>query len=352
MRRCHPCWPPPLSGACLPLLAASAPGTLTASGVGCLGSAQKLAPQDQLGVSVATRALAAAGGQSGAPLIKVQDLSTEQVRRSRPPDTWRVRPGGCGAEPEINHARTNQYRLSLRARRKTRGSASTLARNFAPLLQKFDLLYEPTLTAVSIAPLPGSASLLLAFLVRPERLSAGCWNAHAPAWSFLLTLERSAPRIFLPIGHGRRAGGLGARHGQRGRAHVPHPAAGLAPWVDVELILLTLASRRSTEQQLTHRPVHRSGDVQSLGRRFVLLALLGSVAWVIVLSFRWRHRGGACSGIRFQGRMFSVSFHAAQEPVIETALQKKLEWLGQRKRASRPGSRAQHDVSGHSRANT
>jgi len=67
----------------LPLVAASAPGTFGPQvESAALAAAQKLAPEEPgLASSVAARALTAGAAVSqAAPLIKVQDLSTEQVK--------------------------------------------------------------------------------------------------------------------------------------------------------------------------------------------------------------------------------------------------------------------------------
>jgi len=55
--------------------------------------------------------------------------------------------------------------------------------------------------------------------------------------------------------------------------------AGLAPWVDVELILFDVPKQKSTEPAARSSALHWSGDGQSLIASLCVLALLGSVAW-------------------------------------------------------------------------
>jgi len=114
------------------------------------------------------------------------------------------------------------------------------------------------------------------------------------------------------------------------------PAGLAAPWVNVDLILFDVS------KQKVHRAsgalIGRSTGlvmVNPLIAGLCVLALLGSVAWVVVLSFR----GTIVVRVQWdpdsKEEMFSVLIsRSTKTPVIEnpTAYKKKLDWLGQRKR--------------------
>jgi len=330
----------------LPLLAASAPGTFGPQvESAALAAAQKLAPQEPgLASSVATRALAGGAAVSqAAPLIKVQDLSTEQVKAvgARLDTVGGSDPAAAALSQEIK-SRQDESVQALAAGQgpeKPAGPPSTLARNLHPLLQKFDLLYEPTLTAVSIAPLPGSGQpFYWPFLVRPERLSAGLLEAlMRPPWE--LSASRSKVRTEeLPANRVTEDALAVLAHDLGSEAVLMYriQPAGLAPWVDVELILFDVGKQKV--YRANSSLIGRSTGLVMFNPLVValcLLALLGSVAWVIVLSFR----GAIVVRVQWdpdsKEEMFSVLISRSNKtPVIENpaTYQKKLEWLGQRKR--------------------
>ncbi len=330
----------------LPLLAASPPGTFGPQiESSALAAAQKLAPQEPgLASSVATRALAGGAAVSqAAPLIKVQDLSTEQVKAvgARLDKVGGSDPAAAALSQEIK-SRQDESAQALAAARgpeKPVGPPSTLARNLHPLLQKFDLLYEPTLTAVTIAPLPGSGQpFYWPFLVRPERLSAGLLEAlMRPPWE--LSASRSKIRTEELAANRTTEDALAVlAHDMGGEAVLMYriQPAGLAPWVDVELILFDVAKQKVFRANSSL--IGRSTGlvmINPLVASLCVLALLGSVAWVVILSFR----GAIVVRVQWdpdsKEELFSILISRSNKtPVIEntTAYQKKLEWLGQRKR--------------------
>jgi len=330
----------------LPLVAASAPGTFGPQvESAALAAAQKLAPEEPgLASSVAARALTAGAAVSqAAPLIKVQDLSTEQVKAvsARLDKVGGSDPAAAALSQEIK-TRQDESAEALAAARgpeKPVGPPSTLARNLYTLLQKFDLLYEPTLTAVTIAPLPGSGQpLYWPFLVRPERLSAGLLEAlMRPPWE--LSAARSKIRTEELAADRTTEDALAVlAHDMGSEAVLMYriQPAGLAPWVDVELILFDVPKQKV--YRASSALIGRSTGlvmVNPLIASLCVLALLGSVAWVIILSYR----GAIVVRVQWdpdsKEELFSVLIsHSNRTPVIEnpTAYQKKLEWLGQRKR--------------------
>ena len=330
----------------LPVVAASAPGTFGPQvESAALTAAQKLAPQEPgLASSVAARALTGGAAVSqAAPLIKVQDLSTAQVKAvgARLDKVGGSDPAAAALSQEIKSRQDEsaQAHAAAQGPEKPMGPPSTLARNLHALLQQFDLLYEPTLTSVTIAPLPGSGQpFYWPFLVRPERLSGGLLEAlMRPPWE--LNASRSKVRTEeLPASRATEDALAVLAHDMGSEAVLMYrmQPAGLAPWVNVELILFDVPKQK----------VHRANSAligRSTGLVMVnpllavlcLLALAGAVTWVTVISFR----GAIVVRVQWdpdsKEEMFSILIsHNNKTPVIEntTAYAKKLEWLGQRKR--------------------
>ena len=330
----------------LPLVAASVPGTFGPQvEAAALAAAQKLAPQEPgLASAVAARALAGGAAVSqAAPLIKVQDLSTEQIKAvgARLDKVGGADPAAAALSQEIKSRQdeSEQVRATAQGPQKPVGPPSTLARNLYTLLQKFDLLYEPTLTTVTIAPLPGSGQpLYWPFLVRSERLSDGLLEAlMRPPWE--LSASRSKIRTEELAASRATEDALAVMaHDMGGEAVLMYriQPAGLAPWVNVDLILFDVSKQKV--YRTSSALIGRSTGLVILNPLVVglsVLALLGSVAWLVVLSFR----GAIVVRVQWdpdsKEEMFSVLISQNnQTPVIEnpSAYKKKLEWLGQRKR--------------------
>jgi hypothetical protein len=238
----------------LPLLAASAPGTFGPQvEAAALAAAQKLAPEDPgLASTVAARALAGgAAVAQAAPLIRVEDLSAEQVKAvgARLDKVGGADPAAAALSHEIKsrEVESEQARAAARGPQKPEGPPSTLARNLRTLLQKFDLLYEPTLTTVTIAPLPGSGQpFYWPFLVRPERLSDGLLEAlMRPPWE--LSATRSQIRTEQLAASRLTDDALAVMaHDMGSQAVLMYriEPAGLAPWVNVDLILFDVPKQQ------------------------------------------------------------------------------------------------------------
>ena len=330
----------------LPLVAASPPGTFGPQvESAALAAAQKLAAQEPgLASTVAARALTGGAAVSqAAPLIKVEDLSTDQVKAvgARLEKVGGSDPAAAalGREIKSRQEESVQARTEVSRPDKPVGPPSTLARNLHTILQKFDPLYEPTLTTVTIAPLPGSGQpLYWPFLVRPERLSAGLLEAlMRPPWE--LQASRSRVRTEdLPAKRTTEDALAVLARDLGGEAVLMYriQPAGLSPWVDVELMLFDVAKQKVFKAKSTL--IGRSTGlvmVNPVMLGLFVLVLFGSVAWVIVLSFR----GAIVVRVQWdpdsKEEMFSILISQSNKPpTIDnvTAYQKKLEWLGQRKR--------------------
>jgi len=330
----------------LPLIAASPPGTFGPQvESAALAAAQKLAVQEPgLASTVAARALTGGAAVSQvAPLIKVHDLSTEQVKAvgARLEKIGGSDPAAATLSQEVRSRQDEsvQARAAASGPEKPEGPPSTLARNLHPLLQKFDLLYEPALTTVTIAPLPGSGQpFYWPFLVRSQRLSDGLLEAlMRPPWE--LHASRSRVRTEdLPASRTTEDALAVLARDMGGEAVLMYriKPAGLAPWVDVDLLLFDVAKQKV--YRATSALIGRSTGLVMINPLVVglcVLALLGSVAWVVVLSFR----GAIVVRVQWdpdsKEEMFSVLISQSNKtPTIENvaAYQKKLEWVGQRKR--------------------
>ena len=332
--------------AVLPLLAACPAGTFGPQiEAAALAAAQKLAPQEpSLASAVAARALAGgAAASQAAPLIKVEELSTDQVKAvgTRLEKVGGSDPAAAALSQEIRSRQEEsaQARAAAAVVQRPVGPPSTLVRNLHSLLQDFDLLYEPTLTSVTIAPLPGSGQpWYWPYLVRSERLSGGLLEAlMRPPWE--LHAARSQIRTEeLPASRATEDALAVLARDMADQAVLMYRIrpAGLAPWVNVDLILFDVAKQK----------VHRASRAligRSTGLVMVnpfiaalcVLAILASAAWVTVISFR----GAIVVRVQWdpdsKEEMFSILIsHSNRTPTIEnpTAYKKKLEWLGQRKR--------------------
>ena len=330
----------------LPLVAASPPGTFGPQvEAAALAAAQKLAPQEPgLTSTVAARALTAGAAVSQtAPLIKVQDLSTEQIKAvgAQLDKVGGADPAAAALSQEIKsrQSESEQVRATAQGPEKPVGPPSTLARNLRTLLQGFDLLYEPTLTAVTIAPLPGSGQpLYWPFLVRSERLADGLLEAlMRPPWELSASRSKIRTEELAPSRTTEDALAVMA-HDMGGEAVLMYriQPAGLAPWVNVDLILFDVPKQKV--YRASSALIGRSTGLVMFNPLVVglcFLALAGSVAWLVVLSFR----GAIVVRVQWdpdsKEEMFSILISQSNKtPVIEnpTAYQKKIEWLGQRKR--------------------
>ena len=330
----------------LPLLATYAAGTFGPTiEAAALTAAQKLASQEPgLAALIATRALASGVSVSQAvPLIKVQELSSEQVKTV---SDQLEKAGGTelatsALSQEIRSRQEETVRVQAMESRPERptGPPSILATNLRPLLQKLDLLYEPTLTSITIAPLPGSGQpLYWPFLVRAERLAEGLLEGlMRPPWE--LQASRSRIRVEdLPEERAtEEALAVMARDmGSEAVLMYRIRPSGLAPWVHVELLLFDVPKQKI--YRASSPLVGRSTGLVMINpiiAGLFLLITLATVVWLVVVSFR----GSIVVRIQWdpdsKEELFSILISRSNKtPVIDNpaAYKKKLEWLGQRKR--------------------
>jgi hypothetical protein len=222
---------------------------------------------------------------------------------------------------------------------KPTGPPSTLARNLLPMLQGFDGLYEPSLSAIQIAPLPGSGQpFYWPFLVRREHLAEGLietlmrspWELQATRAKMqtdVLPPQRLTDEAIASLAHDL---GCNAILLYRLRPD------GLAPWVKVELVLYDGSSQQIIRSEASL--IGRSTGLVILNPLMIVLAVLaflGALGWAIVISLR----GSIVVRVQWDAdakdELFSILIsRSPQTPSIDniTAYRKKLEWLGKRKR--------------------
>jgi hypothetical protein len=330
----------------LPFVAAYPPGTFgPAVENAALAAAQKLASQEPgLAALVAARALTGGASVSqAAPLIKVQDLSNEQIKAV---SAQLEKAGGtdqaaAGLSQEIRSRQEESATVEAQESRpeKPTGPPSTLAVNLRPLLQKLDPLYEPTLNTVSIAALPGSGQpFYWPFLVRRERLAEGLLESlMRQPWELQASRSRVRVEDLPPDRASEDALSVMARDmgGEAVLMYRIRPS-GLAPWVNVELFLFDVA------KQKVHRAsgplIGRSTGLVMINpviAAICILLVLGTVVWAVVISFR----GAIVVRVQWdpdsKEELFSLLIsHNNKTPVIDnpTTYKKKLEWFGHRKR--------------------
>lgn len=323
----------------LPVIAAAVPGALGERGeAAALAAANRLAQQEPgLASTLAARALlGGARVQDAAPLIKVQDLSATQVK------SVATRLGDEGGElSERIRAREEEAKAIAAAAgpAKPSGPPSVLASNLRSVLQDFAALYEPRLSSVAIAPLPGSGQpFYWPYLIRRARLGEGLLEAlmRSP-WE----LEASVSKVqteTLPA----------ERLTEEGMATLAHEIldgavlfyrvtpSGLAPWVTLELFLYDPTQQRI--ERIETSMVGRSTGLMALNPLWIglfVLACLAVVAWAVRVSLR----GTIVVRVQWDSdakdEMFSILIsRRPQTPTIEsvTAYRKKMEWIGKRKR--------------------
>ncbi|MBN2574949.1 MAG: hypothetical protein JXP73_10340 [Deltaproteobacteria bacterium] len=327
----------------LPIIAATEPGTFGPRvEAAALAAAAKLSAQEPgLASTLAARALA--GGivsRETAGLVNVQDLSAEQIK------ALSVR---LSAEADAATAVLSQ-RIQAREEEakeveedtgpeKPTGPPSTLARNLLPVLQAFDALYEPSLTAIQIAPLPGSGQpFYWPFLVRRRNLAEGLLEAlMRPPWE-LRAKESKMDTEALPPARFSDEGVASLAHDMGASAVLLYriEPAGVAPWVKVELVLHDTARQRT--ERVEASLVGRSTGlviVNPLIVALAILAFLGAVAWGIVLSLRGTIQVRVQWDSDAKDELFSIRISRFNKtPTIENigGYRRKLEWLGRRKR--------------------
>jgi hypothetical protein len=329
--------------AVLPLIATAPPGSFGARAeTAALAAAEKLSQQEPgLASTLAARALAGgAKAQDAAPLIKVQDLSAEQVKvlSGSLSDQGGDAAAGLGQQIKAREEEAKLIAATAGPERPT-GPPSLLASNLRAVLRDFDGLYDPKLSAIQIAPLPGSGQpLYWPYLIRRQRLGEGLLEAlMRPPWE----LRASAAKVqteTLPSERFSEEGMASLAHDMEAAAVLFYRVrpAGFAPWVTLELYLHDTARQRT--DKIETAMVGRSTGLMVLSPLWIalfVLACIGAGFWVVLLSLR----GTVVVRVQWDSdakdEMFCILIsRSPHTPTIEsiTAFRKKMEWIGKRKR--------------------
>jgi hypothetical protein len=330
--------------AVLPIIATLPPNALgPATEAAALAAAQRLSKQEP-GLSSIVAARALAGGAlpaQTASLIRVQDLGSDDVKHLS------ARLEKVGDDPAVSTLRSeiktrideSEQATAAQGPPRPTGPPSTLAKNLRPLIERFDLFYEPSLTTVTLAPLPGSGQpFYWPFLVQRDRLADGLLEALGrQPWDLTANRTQVATEELAPNRSSEEAlAALAPDLGSQAVLMYRIRPAGLAPWVSVELVLFDVAHQ--TVQHSSGALIGRATGlvmINPIVAGIIGLALLCSLGWVTIIAFR-----GAI-GVRVEwdpdskDEMFSILIsRSSRTPTIEspTLYAKKLEWLGHRKR--------------------
>lgn len=327
----------------LPLIASSAPGTFSARvESAALTAAEKMIGQEPgLAATLAARALSTGVGATKAvPLINVQDLSAQQIRTV----SLHLAAEADGAAIDLSkkiRAREEEAKEAEQSAGPERptGPPSTLANNLRPTLQGFPALYDPNLTSIQIAPLPGSGQpFYWPYLVRPQRLSEGLLEALMRSPWELNATQAKLPTDILPPERFTDEGMVNLAQDLGGGLILFYRVrpSGFAPWVNLELILYDSARQRS--DRIETALIGRATGLVMLNPLLVIAAIvagLGIIGWLILLSLR----GTVVVRVQWDAdakdEMFSILIsRSPHTPSIENigAYRKKLEWIGKRKR--------------------
>ncbi len=326
----------------LPLIAAAPPGAFGERGeAAALAAVEKLSLQEPGLVStIAARALlGGAKAQHAAPFVRVQDLSMEQTKSlgERLADQ-----GGAAADlsQQIRLREEEAQAIAAAAGpEKPTGPPSALAANLRSVLQDFAALYEPKLTSVAIAPLPGSGQpFYWPYVIRRERLGEGLIEAlmRSP-WELQATVSKVQTET-LPVDRFTDEGMVTLAHDILDGAVLFYRVrpSGLAPWVTLELILFDPLNQRI--EKIETSMVGRSTGLMTPSPLWIGLVVLIGLA-VLVWAVRISLRGTIVVRVQWDSdakdEMFSILVsRRPQTPTIEniTAYRKKMEWIGKRKR--------------------
>jgi hypothetical protein len=327
----------------LPLIASSVPGTFSPRvEAAALAAAERLVGSEPgLAATLAARALAGGiAAQKTAPLINVQELSAEQIKAI----SIRLAAHADSATFDLGRkikAREEEAKEAVQAIGPERptGPPSALANDLRPILQGFSALYDPNLTSIQIAPLPGSGQpFYWPYLLRTQRLSEGLLEAlmRSP-WELRATRAKLATDMlpsdrFSDEGMASLAQDLGASAVLFYRMR----PAGLAPWVRLELVLYDATRQRA--DRIETSLIGRATGLVMLNPVLVIAAGLLAIAlvgWLIVISLR----GTVVVRVQWDAdakdELFCILIsRSPHTPTIENiaAYRKKLEWIGKRKR--------------------
>src|ERR1039457_3285366 len=294
-----------------------------------------------LASTLAARALAAGGpARQAAPLVQVQELNADQIKAISARLSAEADSASAGLIQKLATRQEEAKTIAAEAEpEKPSGPPSLLTRNLRQVLQGFDGLYDPALSTIQIAPLPGSGQpFYWPFLVRKERMSEGLletlrrspWELQATRAKIqteLLPPERLTDEGIATLAHDLGCGAL--------LLYRVRPTS-LAPWVTLELVLHDVAHQRTDriETSLIGRSTGLMGP-NPLIIGLAVLEFLAMVAWAIALSLR----GTIVVRVQWDSdakdEMFSILIsRSPHTPSIEnlTVYRKKMEWLGKRKR--------------------
>ena len=327
----------------LPLIAATPPGSFGPQmEAAALAAAEKLAFQEPgLASILAARALAA-GGQTrqAAALVQIQELSAEQIKAISARLSAEADSGSSGVAEKLRARQEEAKAIAAEVGpEKPTGPPTLLARNLRQVLQGFDGLYDPRLSAIQIAPLPGSGQpFYWPFLVRSEHMREGLletlmrspWElqaTQAKIQSEILPAERLTDEGIASIAHDLGCGAL--------LLYRIRPA-GLAPWVTLELVLHDVARQRT--DRIETSLVGRSTGLVMLNPLMIglgVVACLAALGWAIALS----RRGTIVVRVQWDSdakdELFSILIsRSPHTPSVDNlaVYRKKMEWLGKRKR--------------------
>ena len=327
----------------LPSIAATPPGTFGPRvEAAALAAAQKLSAQEPGLVStLAARALAGgAAARETAGMIRGEELSAEQIKALSVRLSAEADSSAAGLSQQIKARQDEAKELEVdTGPQRPTGPPSALAKNLLPVLQEFGALYEPSLSSIQIAPMPGSGQpFYWPFLVRKQNLAEGLLEAlMRPPWELRATNAKLDTEV-LPPGRFTDEGISSMAHDMGASALLLYRIrpSGVAPWVTVELVLHDSANQRT--DRLEASLVGRSTGLVMLNPLMVVLAVmafLAALGWTIVISLRGTIQVRVQWDSDAKEEMFSILISKTQKtPTIENlgAYRKKMEWIGRRKR--------------------
>lgn len=329
--------------AVLPLIAETSPGSFGPKiEAAALAAAEKLMAQEPgLASLLAIRALAAAGiGGRAAPLVNVRELSAEQVAAISARLAAQADASSVDLSRQIIRRKEEAKAIAVDAGVvRPNGQPSALARNLKIILEEFDALYDPSLSSIQVAALPGTGQpFYWPFLVRSQRMREGLLEAllRSP-WDLNATTSKIETELLPPErlsdeGIATLAAELGASALLLYRVR----PASLAPWATVDLILYDAAHQRS--QRIEASLVGRPTGVMVLNPLVIAVGVLAGLAllgWMVVISLRGTIAVRVQWDADAKDELFSLLVsRTPTTPAIENiaAYRKKLEWLGERKR--------------------
>jgi hypothetical protein len=329
--------------AVLPLIAATPPGTFGKKvEAAALAAAEKLLGQEPgLASTLAARALAGgADARATAGMIRVQELSAEQINALSTRLRAEADSAAVGLHQQIKARQDEAKEIEEDAGpQRPTGPPSTLATNLLPVLQAFEALYEPSLTAIQIAPLPGSGQpFYWPFYVRQQNLAEGLLETLMRAPWELRATNAKLDTEALPESRFTDEHIASMAHDMGAAALLLYRIrpSGISPWVAVELVLYDSSNQRT--ERLEASLVGRSTGLVILNPLVIVMAVLiflAALAWTVVISMRGAIQVRVQWDSDAKDELFSIRISKdPKTPAIENigAYRRKLEWIGRRKR--------------------